>query len=483
MEGAPSCSLTPEQTEGPFYFDADKIRSDIREGHDGAELRMRLQVRTAGECKPLRDAVVDIWHCDAAGEYSFDPDTFCRGAQATNADGIAEFTTVYPGWYQGRTVHIHAKVHLDNSTVLTTQLTFDDDFTAKVFEREPYAERSGRDTFNDERRDLRRGHRDEGDPGRRRLPGRHEPERRGDLGGGRRHDPGRRRRDRRSAAVAEVARPSRAAQPRSGAAAPPAASPARRSTSPAGPMAIASPTASSTVSPRRIGWSERSSAMSRVARAHEHPGHRVRVRHRERARAAGRLVAVLVLLHEASRPPPRSDTSTGSRPSPATPPCTAALPAAARRGCCAAPSPGWRRTSCPCARTPCRTRRRARSRDRRPRTGRCPCRRPRPPAREVSMNRGRGVDAEHLPLGPHHAGDPLSGVAEAAADVHHAVTGVRRVGSLSASSPCAPRPSTSTSRNSTKRSNRTPSHASMISSFDVTACGSPMAPCSRSAGG
>ena len=149
MEGAPSCTLTPEQTEGPFYFDADKIRSDIREDHEGAKLRMRLQVRTAGECEPLRDAVVDLWHCDAMGEYSSEPDTFCRGAQATNADGIAEFTTVYPGWYQGRTVHIHAKVHVDNATVLTTQLTFDDDFTAKVFERKPYSSRPDRDTFND----------------------------------------------------------------------------------------------------------------------------------------------------------------------------------------------------------------------------------------------------------------------------------------------------------------------------------------------
>jgi len=150
FDDAPSCSLTPEQTEGPYYFDADKIRSDIHERHEGATLRLALQVRTAGECKPLRDAVVDIWHCDAVGEYSFSPDTFCRGAQATNADGIAEFTTVYPGWYQGRTVHIHAKVHVDNSTVLTTQLNFDDDFTAKVFERDPYSSRPDRDTFNDQ---------------------------------------------------------------------------------------------------------------------------------------------------------------------------------------------------------------------------------------------------------------------------------------------------------------------------------------------
>ena len=148
-EDAPSCSLTPEQTEGPFYFDAEKIRSDIREGHEGAALRIALQVRAAGACKPLRDAIVDLWHCDAAGEYSADGETFCRGAQATNSDGIAQFTTVYPGWYPGRTVHIHAKVHVDNSTVLTTQLTFADEFTARVFEREPYASRTGRDTFND----------------------------------------------------------------------------------------------------------------------------------------------------------------------------------------------------------------------------------------------------------------------------------------------------------------------------------------------
>ena len=74
---------------------------------------------------------------------------YLRGAQVTNADGIAEFTTIYPGWYQGRTVHIHAKVHLDSSTVLTTQLFFDDDLSAQVYEREPYASRTGRDALND----------------------------------------------------------------------------------------------------------------------------------------------------------------------------------------------------------------------------------------------------------------------------------------------------------------------------------------------
>jgi protocatechuate 3,4-dioxygenase beta subunit len=66
----------------------------------------------------------------------------------TNRDGIAEFTTIYPGWYPGRTVHIHGKVHLDKRTVLTTQFYFADSFTDRVFAREPYASDKGRDSFN-----------------------------------------------------------------------------------------------------------------------------------------------------------------------------------------------------------------------------------------------------------------------------------------------------------------------------------------------
>ena len=124
--------LTPEETEGPYYFDVDSIRSDIREDREGVRLRLAFRVRDAQSCEPIENAVVDIWHCDALGSYSgsslregagggaaHDDETYLRGAQATNADGIVEFKTVYPGWYQGRTVHIHAKVHLDKQTVLT----------------------------------------------------------------------------------------------------------------------------------------------------------------------------------------------------------------------------------------------------------------------------------------------------------------------------------------------------------------------------
>ena len=126
-----SCTLTVEQTEGPYYFDADSIRSDIREDREGTRLRLAIRVRDADSCEPLKNAVVDLWHCDALGSYSgfeaasgggpggggrTDDEKYLRGAQVTNADGIVEFVTVYPGWYQGRTVHIHGKVHVDNQT-------------------------------------------------------------------------------------------------------------------------------------------------------------------------------------------------------------------------------------------------------------------------------------------------------------------------------------------------------------------------------
>jgi protocatechuate 3,4-dioxygenase beta subunit len=103
-------------------------------------------VRGGSSCKPIPDAVVDIWHADAGGAYSgFDGAAnrtrYLRGAQVTNKSGVAEFTTVYPGWYQGRTTHIHAKVHIDNATALTTQLFFDDELNAKVYATAPYADR------------------------------------------------------------------------------------------------------------------------------------------------------------------------------------------------------------------------------------------------------------------------------------------------------------------------------------------------------
>ena len=152
-----ACTLTAEQTEGPYWFDVDKIRTDIREDREGAELRLAIRVRDAEGCAPLHNTVVELWHADAGGVYSgFDSgagEDFLRGAQVTNGDGIVEFTTIYPGWYVGRTPHIHAKVHIDNSTALTTQLYFDDAISTEVYdggspyqpERGPRHERGGHD--------------------------------------------------------------------------------------------------------------------------------------------------------------------------------------------------------------------------------------------------------------------------------------------------------------------------------------------------
>jgi len=148
FDGAARCTVTAEQTEGPFYFEVDKVRSDIREGHEGVPLQLAVRVREADSCDPIKDAVVDIWHCDAEGSYSERGETYLRGLQVTDADGVAEFTTIYPGWYPGRTIHIHAKVHLDKQTVLTTQMYFDDSVSARVFVRDPYPGESNRDGSN-----------------------------------------------------------------------------------------------------------------------------------------------------------------------------------------------------------------------------------------------------------------------------------------------------------------------------------------------
>jgi len=147
-----TCSITPEETEGPFYFDVNSVRRDVREDRMGNALRLGVRV-VGASCSPIPDAVVEIWHCDALGVYSgFDSgegETFLRGAQVSDTNGIAEFLTVYPGWYRGRTVHIHTKVHLDNTTALTTQLFFDDDFTETIFSQSPYPGNADRDSFND----------------------------------------------------------------------------------------------------------------------------------------------------------------------------------------------------------------------------------------------------------------------------------------------------------------------------------------------
>jgi Dioxygenase len=141
--GAVACVLTPELTEGPYYVAGERLRRDITAGKPGTRLELRLRVVNASTCKPIVGAAVDVWHCDALGVYSGavanNPGTnFLRGVQRTNAKGLATFETIYPGWYPGRAVHVHVKVHVRGSVVHTGQLFFPAPVTNAVYRRAPY---------------------------------------------------------------------------------------------------------------------------------------------------------------------------------------------------------------------------------------------------------------------------------------------------------------------------------------------------------
>ena len=141
-------------TEGPYYVPNEKVRRNITEGRPGTPLLLHLTVVDASTCRPIKGAAVDIWHADAGGVYSGESventagRTFMRGIQRTNAHGLASFQTVYPGWYTGRTVHIHVKVHIGGNVVHTGQLFFHDSLTNAVYRKAPYTRRPNRDTRN-----------------------------------------------------------------------------------------------------------------------------------------------------------------------------------------------------------------------------------------------------------------------------------------------------------------------------------------------
>ncbi len=151
---APACVVRPAQTEGPFFVDQALQRRDIRGGASGVPLQLEFQVsRVAGNgCAPMRDAQVDVWHSDADGRYSGVDGRrttagmdFLRGGQMTDADGSVQFATIYPGWYDGRAVHIHFKIRAKDATgrqqEFTSQLYFDDVLSERVFAAPAYARR------------------------------------------------------------------------------------------------------------------------------------------------------------------------------------------------------------------------------------------------------------------------------------------------------------------------------------------------------
>jgi protocatechuate 3,4-dioxygenase beta subunit len=189
----PACVLAPELTEGPYYLDYELFRRDITEHKDGVPLLLRATIVNAATCAPIPHAALDIWHCDALGEYSgytalgiggangggpggpgggtpppdspppsgpppggggghaepSDKLTFLRGVQTSDRHGVVELRTLYPGWYLGRAIHIHAKVHLGGKAsggkysgghvAHTGQFFFEEKVSEEVAKLQPYA--------------------------------------------------------------------------------------------------------------------------------------------------------------------------------------------------------------------------------------------------------------------------------------------------------------------------------------------------------
>jgi protocatechuate 3,4-dioxygenase beta subunit len=194
------CVLNAEQTEGPYYVAEGLLRKDITEGKSGLPMRLRLTVVDLATCKPVPNAALDVWHCDALGVYSgytksqpgagpgamqfpppgsasggpppgpppgsdafrgrppmgrppkmqpSDNETFLRGIQLTNEQGLVEFHTIFPGAYIGRVNHIHLKVHIGGQTAAekyagghvahTGQIFFPEEITKAVLARAPYS--------------------------------------------------------------------------------------------------------------------------------------------------------------------------------------------------------------------------------------------------------------------------------------------------------------------------------------------------------
>ena len=162
---AAACVLTPEVTEGPYYIANHLTRRNITDGRRGLPLVLDLAIVTASSCSPIAGADVELWHADAGGVYSgysgstppsgvgghATPDNskrFLRGHQKSDANGKVRFITIYPGWYRGRTPHIHLKVHVGGQVVHTGQLFFSDRVSDTVYRTSSYEAHGQPDTTN-----------------------------------------------------------------------------------------------------------------------------------------------------------------------------------------------------------------------------------------------------------------------------------------------------------------------------------------------
>jgi len=156
------CTLTCQQTLGPCYDSGTVVRPNITEGKPGLPTLLSFLVVDADTCQPIENAAIDIWHTDAQGIYSAPINTFCnpsdagarqmtfcRGVQLTGAGGWAHFNTIYPGWYSGRTTHIHATIRVGGNAMVTTQFYFDDALSDAIYRTHPsYSNRPVKDTTN-----------------------------------------------------------------------------------------------------------------------------------------------------------------------------------------------------------------------------------------------------------------------------------------------------------------------------------------------
>ena len=148
-----ACAVTPSETAGPFPSVTSLIRSDIREDRQGIPLTLTIKVvNSSNACAPVAGADVEVWHADVAGNYSeYSTErskTYLRGVQTTDANGQAVFTTIYPGWYQGRATHIHVDVKTGGVSRKVTQMAFAEAVNSAVYASGVYASRGVNPTAN-----------------------------------------------------------------------------------------------------------------------------------------------------------------------------------------------------------------------------------------------------------------------------------------------------------------------------------------------